>query len=309
MTEPTTPPPVAARDAWLPARLAAVGVIVAGERDVYQDYARMLDQFFTEVRSRVLKPLLRQIDPAGVFGGIVPFLRMVDRFVFGTIQDLLGESYGRVLGDNYPFTNRPFVAKHLEQVRNRMVRLPDEVFDHIRVAVDEGISEGDSIPELSERIDQQLLRADAERWKNRATVVARTETMAAYNWGTLDAYDVIAEVTDEKLEKVWLATMDHRTRDTHFIADGQRVPLGSPFIVGGFPGMVPGDPSLPPQESIQCRCTFLVVDPGETLGYYGGETDAKSRGPTLRGYRPDAATQAEINRRAARGVIRAGDQP
>ena len=305
MTLPVPPD----RDAWLPERLAAVGILVRGERDIFQDYARMLDQFFDEIRRRVLKPLLRVIDPFGVFGGVVTFMRLADRFVYGTIRDLLGESYGRVLGANYPFTNRPFVARHLEEVRNRLVRLPDEVFNSIRVAVEEGISEGDSIPALSERIDQQFLRANAERWKNRATVVARTEVMGAYNWGTLDAYDVIAQETGDTFEKIWLATMDHRTRDTHFIADGQRVPLRSPFMVGGFPGMVPGDPSLPPQESIQCRCTFLVVEPGESVGYYGGETAAKARGSTLRGYRPDSATQAEITRRARRGIIREGDRP
>jgi uncharacterized protein with gpF-like domain len=61
------------------------------------------------------------------------------------------------------------------------------------------------------------------------------------------------------------STDDSRTRETHRLADGQRVALGQPFIVGGFELAFPGDPDGPPQEVIQCRCTMLLVEPGETV--------------------------------------------
>ena len=244
----------------------------------------------------MLKPLLKIIDPFGVFHGVATFNRLLTDFLTGGISKMLETSYGRVLGERYPFTNRPYVARHLEEVRNRMVRIPEQVFDLVRTEVDEGINAGEGVPELAKRIDATLLNSGSERWKNRAVVVARTESMGAYNGGTLDAFKVIQEETDEKLEKVWLATMDTRTRDTHFIADGQRVPFAAPFIVGGFPGMFPGDPTLPAQEVIQCRCTFLVVEPGEV-------TDLSHRG-----WKPNASTSAEVARRAARGIIRTSDQ-
>ena len=63
----------------------------------------------------------------------------------------------------------------------------------------------------------------------------------------------------------WLATSDSRTRPTHRAAEGQRVPVGQPFIVGGAELRFPGDPSGPPQEVIQCRCTMLLVEPGESV--------------------------------------------
>lgn len=284
-------------DRFLPDRLAALGFLIKGERDIFQDYVRLLDGFFTAIRGEVLKPLLRIIDPFGVFHGVAVFNDLLAKFLEGGITTLLNTAYGRVLGDNYPFSNRPYVARHLEQVRNRMVRTPDEVFNYIRVALEEGIDEGEGVPELAERIDQQLLRTNSERWTNRGVVVARTESISAYNGGTNDAFSVIQDETGEAFEKLWLATMDHRTRDTHFIADGQRVAFANPFIVGGFPGMFPGDPLLPAQERIQCRCTFLVVEPGESVDLSNRE------------WKPQEKVDAERARRAARLERRATPAP
>lgn len=306
---PDTPPDV---DFHLPERLAAIGILVRGERDIFQDFARMMDVFFEAIRPRILRPLLRMVDPFGVFAGVGQFYRMVGHFIEGGVTGLLRTSYGQLLGNNYPFTNRPFVARHLDEVRNRMLRIPDETFNYIRTAVDEGMNNGEGIPEIAERVDNQLLRSDSERWVNRAVTVARTESIGAYNGGTLDAYNAIQEVTGDQLEKIWLATMDARTRDTHFIADGQRVDWGHPFMVGGFPGQFPGDPTLPAQEVINCRCTFLVVERGEAqVGYYSpfrGVPEAR-KGDTQPGrqFRPDSEILAEVRRRAERGVIRSGD--
>jgi hypothetical protein len=37
--------------------------------------------------------------------------------------------------------------------------------------------------------------------------------------------------------------------------DGQTVELDKPFDVNGYAADYPGDPNLPPEESIACRCT------------------------------------------------------
>ncbi|MET0904309.1 MAG: phage minor head protein [Acidimicrobiales bacterium] len=290
MTAPA-PPPDFAEDRFLPERLAAIGFIIRGERDIYEDYARLLDGFFNAIRGNVLKPLLGIIDPFGVFSGINAFTDMLVAFVNGGVKRVLETAYGRVLGENYGFSNRAYVARHLDEVANRMVRTPDEVFDYIRVELDNGINAGEGVPELAARIDAELLRSNSERWTNRGVVVARTESLSAYNGGTYDAFEAVREETGETFEKIWLATMDSRTRDTHFVADGQRVPFAQPFIVGGFPGMTPGAPELPAGERIQCRCSFLVVEPGESVDLAG------------RGWKLESKTAAEVARRAQRGII------
>jgi len=282
-------------DRWLPDRMASLGFLIQGEKKIFEDYLRMVDLFFGAIRGDVLKVAMRIVDPFGVFSALLRFNRWVTDFLTGGVTWVLRQAYQRVLGD-FDFSARPYVAQHLELVRNRMVRLPDEVFDLIRVELDQGIHDGEGIPELADRIDQTLLNANAERWRNRAVVVARTESLSAYNGGSFDAFGVMQQELGMPLEKVWLATMDPRTRDTHFVADGQRAPLLGAFTVGGSSGLFPGDPALPASERIQCRCTMLVVEPGENVDMAG------------RGWKAAAETTAEVDRRARRGIIRTRDQ-
>jgi hypothetical protein len=80
---------------------------------------------------------------------------------------------------------------------------------------------------------------------------------------------------EDEYEKIWLATDDSRTRHTHNLTDGQRVPYSAHFAVGadeanalpGVPMLFPGDPSGPPEEVINCRCTMLLVEKGESVDY------------------------------------------
>jgi uncharacterized protein with gpF-like domain len=189
----------------------------------------------------------------------------VDLILNGEIFKAIGLAYTRLLGDDFPWDQRVFVVRYLAEVRNRLVRIPDEVYDLVAGAISQGVNLGEGIPKLAKRVDTILSITESERWPNRATVIARTETIGALNAGRSDAFVAVAEETGEELEKFWLATDDSRTRRTHRHAEGQRVPVGSPFIVGGSELQFPGDPSGPAHEVIQCRCTMLLVEPGESV--------------------------------------------
>jgi hypothetical protein len=82
----------------------------------------------------------------------------------------------------------------------------------------------------------------------RAARVGETEAHAALNGGGEAARVELG------LGKKWIAVDDERTRPTHAAADGQVVPAGAYFTVGGFPALYPGDPRLPVGERINCRC-------------------------------------------------------
>jgi hypothetical protein len=95
------------------------------------------------------------------------------------------------------------------------------------------------------------LDAEANYWANRAGMIATTETTGAYNSGALYA------LHQEGVEcKEWLATNDARTRPEHAAAQGQVVPVGRPFVVGGFMAQHPGAASLPAELSVRCRCAL-----------------------------------------------------
>jgi uncharacterized protein with gpF-like domain len=67
-----------------------------------------------------------------------------------------------------------------------------------------------------------------------------------------------------RLRKVWIVSADARTRESHLEA-GRRyapggnpgpIPIGEAFEVGDARLMMPQDPSGPPEEVINCRCTM-----------------------------------------------------
>lgn len=251
-------------DPWLPARLAADATVAAAESSIYQAYWSALSSWLISVHRAVIRTGLPP-DPTAVFAKAPQWAAAVGRVVDGPIRDTLGVAYARLFGDGYRYDSRPAVAEHLADVTNRMVRTPDEVFDLVASQIGKGSALGESIPELADRVDEVLSTTDTERWPNRATVVARTETIGALNAGRHDAFAAFADDQPAPLEQMWLSTGGSRTRPTHRRADGQRVPVGDVFIVGGAPLRFPGDPRGPAKEVIQCRCTVLLLEPGEDV--------------------------------------------
>jgi len=66
----------------------------------------------------------------------------------------------------------------------------------------------------------------------------------------------------DSLIRIWESRKDERVRETHIIADGQRVPgTATPFMVGNSLLMYPGDTSLGAEmkEIIDCRCYAASV--------------------------------------------------
>jgi hypothetical protein len=251
-------------DPWLPHRLDARLEISATERDIRNAFWAELSGWLVETARAVLSGG-RRPNPDAVWARVPAWREAVNLILSGEILKALGVAYERLFGSGYKWEARTFVTNYLAEVRNRLVGIPEEVYALVAHEVAVGVNLGEGIPELRARIDNVLSTTGSERWANRATVIARTEAIGAMNAGRADSFVAYAEETGEELERVWLATDDNRTRHTHEVADGQRQPLGQPFIVGGFELRFPGDPLGPPQEVIQCRCTLLLVEPGEVL--------------------------------------------
>jgi len=251
-------------DPWLPERLAQRKAIQLGERTVYDDYYARLSAWMVKAYRRMQAAPLPGPD---LLWALVPdWVQSMAQFVNTTIHGLVGAAYASLLGPTYAFDKRPYVTRYLGEVQNRLVNLPEQVYDLVVEQVAEGAGLGEGIPAIRDRIQRVFDTTGSDYWPNRATVVARTETISALNAGRTDAFRAVAdELGDDEFEQMWLATEDSRTRPTHRAADGQRVPLGQPFIVGGFPLLFPGDPAGPPQETIQCRCTTLLLRPGEDV--------------------------------------------
>lgn len=230
---------------------------------------RSLTRWMDRVRPAVMAPRSagNPPDPAGV--SVEPDLwrRLMDSEVVPEIKRLFDGPY-RATAPDRTSDGDPYASEYLNGARNRLTGIPDEVYALITAQIDRGVREGLSIPEISALVQETLTATGSARWRNRAVTVARTETIGATNAGAFaGAVRRALDENDSTAEKVWLSTLDGRTRNTHRMADQQRVPLLQPFDVGGSLLMFPGDPSGPPDEVINCRCTLLDVVAGEELDW------------------------------------------
>lgn len=106
-----------------------------------------------------------------------------------------------------------------------------------------------------------ILDAEQSYWQTRAERIARTESGIAYNYATLAA---LAE--EGWTYKMWISTLDNRTRDEHRELLEQTRLLDQPFeVVDEVTGqaynlMMPGDPAAPPDMTINCRCIMIGTD-------------------------------------------------
>lgn len=163
----------------------------------------------------------------------------------------------------------------LRHAENHMVGLSTELWENARAALTEGFEAGESVQQLAVRV-----RGAVDVTEARARAAARTELARAANAGTYDTI-VAAGFTGRK---EWVATEDSRTRPDHAEADGQRVPIGGMFAVGGNLARYPADRMLPPGEAINCRCVAVYDVDDEAIVaslqqfHLPGKHDQKSHG-------------------------------
>lgn len=122
-------------------------------------------------------------------------------------------------------------------------------------ALQQGMANGEGIGPLTDRINAIFDSADSDR----AHMIAQTEAVGALNQAATTYMETLPEGIVGG--KMWLSHHDGRTRPTHRLADGQIVPVGKKFWVGGFPMNQPGDQTAPPGETINCRCGVAGVSP------------------------------------------------
>lgn len=88
----------------------------------------------------------------------------------------------------------------------------------------------------------------------RADMIARTETHNAATFASLESAKDMSGDVEFDVMKVWAATIDDRTRESHIAADGQKIGLDAYFNVDGESIERPGDGS--PENAINCRCVM-----------------------------------------------------
>lgn len=129
------------------------------------------------------------------------------------------------------------------------------VTDTTRESVMNALAESQYLP-ISEQASYMVDKlGDPDFNRNRALVIARTESTTAAGYGAL----LGADSSDYETAKMWISVLDANTRPTHVEANGETVGLDETFVVGSSLMQYPGDISAPANECINCRCCVAVA--------------------------------------------------
>lgn len=118
-------------------------------------------------------------------------------------------------------------------------------------AVTQGIIQGDSAQQVADRIAEKTGNTNEKAMLR----YARTALTGAQNAGRIETMREAREM-GIKVKKVWIATLDSRTRPAHADLDGQTQDVGEPFDSLLGPIMFPGDPDADDANVWNCRCTL-----------------------------------------------------
>lgn len=188
----------------------------------------------------------------------------------------LDSVYSDVIGDfaNMPFKKRAAKNKKqfnelLDEATNRFIRLNTglkinqikgttmkKVENIIKTAYDNAstiaeVQAGlmDISVAVTDEVTGEIGVAYTKFSASRALMIARTEVGAAAGEGQQQAFDLSGFE-----QKMWIASMDKSTRDSHAALNGEIVDIDKSFSNGL---MYPGDPAGGADEIINCRCTMV----------------------------------------------------
>lgn len=178
-------------------------------------------------------------------------------------------------------------------------------------AVTAGILMGRSSRGIAADLRRRIIDMSVES----AIRAARTAVTAAENGGRQATYEKAAEMGIE-MQREWIATKDHRTREWHGAADGQRVGVDEAFTVGGEKLMFPGDRSHGASgwNIYNCRCAVRGVIKGhgrkretyndwlKRLDDEAAAANAAEDAEALKFFGADA--RDDLNKIASGGIIR-----
>lgn len=144
---------------------------------------------------------------------------------------------------------RSFVTEHVANVGRRVMDAVGRTFKRVTRVNDTAPD-----PAAARREAVPVFDAQDPQWKAAADEVGRTNATATLN----SALEKATRDSGRQMLIEWVAILDTHTREAHRIADGQRQPPGTPFVVDGEPLRFPGDPLGDFDNTVNCRCRLFA---------------------------------------------------
>lgn len=150
----------------------------------------------------------------------------------------------------------------------------DDYVRQIQISIAQGIQAGEDYSKIAKRIEK-----NTEFARRKARDVARTEVHRVQVLGRLKSAEKATKKS--KLEKMWNATLDLKTRAGHRKLDGKTVkPTGLFKSIYGGVGPAPGHMHNP-KDDINCRCTIAFKVNGVLPDTRRARKDGAGSGETI----------------------------
>ena len=160
-----------------------------------------------------------------------------------------GMALAKVTGLEFPLY-APTTINTITTILSKNATVPATLYEAVTLTIQKGIEANLSRAGMGEVIRKFFDGYVPGKVEN----IANGLTTSAWESGQSVAY-AQAGVT----AKEWLSSRDDKVRETHQMADAQRVDISESFKVGDSLLSYPGDPNGPPEEVIGCRCITLPV--------------------------------------------------
>ncbi|GHC79402.1 phage minor head protein [Limoniibacter endophyticus] len=220
------------------------------------------EQFMRELSGRnvqVVEDVLlaaRQHMTQGLIYGRNP--RSVALDIVGRVDRSTGRRTGGILGltskqEEYVTTARQdLLSGDPDRLRHYLTLKRRDRRRQFEKAVEDAIRDAKPIP--LHLIDRMIGKLSDSYLLLRGETITRTETIGALNASHRDTFDQLVasgNVQANQVRKIWRATKDNRTRDSHRNLDSESVGINELFSNGL---QYPCDPSGSAREVINCRC-------------------------------------------------------
>lgn len=153
----------------------------------------------------------------------------------------------------------PRVFTFLNKRESRIRDASRRIWEDIKAVVEAGLRDGDSNATIASRVRVAFNGIT----RDRAETIANTEVSAAYGFARHESMQGLGIE-----QKEWLSSGLDTVRDSHRVADGQRVGIDEPFIIpmkdgGSEEMMYPGDEAGSAENVINCKCVQIAVGAGD----------------------------------------------
>lgn len=181
------------------------------------------------------------------------------------------------------------------EVGKRVTSVTKTIKDKIRNSLTESSQQFVSISKTITKLKRDVGGVFA---RQRAELIARTEVTYVNNLAAEQSAKETAQSVGIDLVKVWIRTLDDRTRDSHWNAPTKPIKAEEKFKIGPKKKLMdkPGDPAGGLAEIINCRCvvSYMPADDHEDLLNEDGEFQSVPRRLSLE-EQAEALADAALN--------------